>query len=195
MATARRDVGTWLVVASCVSVCGCMGSQPSRPVPRIKRGGVFGSGPPVVRIVSGLGSFRLGTSDDDLGWGRGRAVHVGAGYLYGGGLRFMDFDLGRPSGGDYHVETVLGYFGAGVTSGHPYGGGAYCGIGLGSAEIEAPGMNEDDFALALAGGLVGYANTPHFAVGVVGEIGVLFAEPAGVDLDGVTFTVGIYASY
>jgi len=108
----------------------------------------------------------------------------------------MDFDLGNPSGGDYRVETALGYFGASLIEGRPYGGGGgYYGIDLGSAEIEAPGMNEDDFALMIAGGVVGYANTPHFAVGVAAEVGFFFAEPGGVNLDGVTFTTGIYVSY
>jgi hypothetical protein len=107
----------------------------------------------------------------------------------------MDFDLNRPAGGQYHVETTLGYFGAGFIGGHPYGGGGYFGVGLGSAEIDGPGAGGDDFAFALAAGLVGYANTRDFAVGFATEVGLFLADPAGVDLDGVTLAAGLYVSY
>ena len=208
MRARRRETGPWpsrgrhrtgivsLAAALLASLCGCMGVQRVRPLPRIERGGAnLSHGDSVLRIAGGLGSFRLGTFDDDLSWGRGRAVQVGLGQLFGGGLRFMDFELSRPSGGEYHVETVLGYFGGGIIGGHPYGGGCYFGIGLGSADVEGPGASGDDFAFALAIGAAGYANTRDFAVGIVTEVGLFLAEPAGVDLDGVTFVAGVYVSY
>jgi hypothetical protein len=184
-----RFVPTVAALGACLT--GCFSMTPARSTPRIQRG-IINS---VTRIVGGMGSFRLATFDDDLGWGRGRSVHIGAGSWLGGGLRFMDFDLDRPSGDRYHVETVMGYFGAAVVRGHPYGWGGYYGVGLGSADIKGSGARGDDFAFSLSAGLVGYANTRDFAVGLVTEVGLFLAEPGGVNLDGVTFTSGIYISY
>jgi hypothetical protein len=153
---------------------------------------------PTIRIVGAVGGGVVAPFGDDLEGVAARGVHVGAGTGLGGGMRFLDFEVRKPTGERYRADSVLAYFGFGASVGERRGGGGlYYGVGLGGTDVTGPGVDDGTFTVALAVGANGYFNARDVAVGLAGEIGFLFAEIESADLPlhGWTFLAGVYVSY